>query len=137
MTERSLLLIKPNAVVHHHVGQIIAILEEAGFQLADMKEFQFDPELAREFYTAHIGKGFFDKLVEFMCSGATVGLIVEKDDAIAELRELIGEVDPARRKPGTIRDLYAEGITENAVHASDSPESAQREIAIIFGNNHN
>lgn len=133
MIQRSLLLIKPNAVAHRHVGHIISILEEAGFQLQQMKEFQFTPDSAGVFYDVHQGKEFFPRLISFMCSDATVALVVAKENAIADLRELIGEVDPSKRHSGTIRDLYAEGITENAVHASDSEESARREIALIFG----
>ncbi|MBW6514936.1 MAG: nucleoside-diphosphate kinase [Candidatus Syntrophosphaera sp.] len=132
MSQRSLLLIKPNAVLHHHVGHVISILEEAGFELDQIKEFQFTPEAAAVFYEAHKGKGFYERLIAFMCSGPTIALIVEKDNAVEDLRELIGEVDPARRKPGTIRDLYAEGVTENAVHASDSLDNAEREIALLF-----
>lgn len=133
MNQRSLLLIKPNAVLHHHVGHIISILEEAGFILGGIKEFQFTDQSAGEFYAIHRGKEFFERLIAFMCSGPTVALIVEKENAVDDLRELIGEVDPAKRHAGTIRDLYAEGITENAVHASDSEENALREISLVFG----
>ncbi|MGC9361555.1 MAG: nucleoside-diphosphate kinase [Candidatus Syntrophosphaera sp.] len=132
MSERSLLLIKPNAVEHHHVGHIISILEEAGFELEEIKEFQFTPESAGVFYAMHQGKDFYDRLISFMCSGPTIGIIVKKDNAIEGLREIIGAVDPQERKPGTIRALYAEGVTENAVHASDSRENAKREIGLIF-----
>ena len=133
MSQRSLLLIKPNAVIHHHVGHIISILEEAGFQLDEIKEFQFTPESAGVFYSIHQVKAFYQRLISFMCSGPTIALIVEKDNAVEDLRDLIGEVDPAKRNPGTIRDLYAEGVTENAVHASDNHENAEREIALVFG----
>lgn len=132
MSERSLLLIKPNAVEHHHVGHIISILEEGGFELEEIKEFQFTPESAGIFYAAHKGKEFYDRLISFMCSGPTIGIIVMKDNAIEGLREIIGAVDPKERKPGTIRALYAEGVTENAVHASDSKDNAKREIGLIF-----
>lgn len=133
MTRQTLLLIKPNAFEHHHVGHIISILEEAGFRLLRMKEFSFTPETASVFYEMHRGKEFFDRLIEFMCSAPTVALLLEKENAIGDLRELIGAVDPAKRRLGTIRDLYAEGITENAVHASDSEDNAEREIALLFG----
>jgi nucleoside-diphosphate kinase len=133
MTRRTLLLIKPNAVLHHHIGHIISIVEDAGFRLAEMKEFQFTPDSATIFYEMHQGKDFYQRLLDFMCSGPTVGIIAEKDNAVEDMRELIGEVDPAHRKHGTIRDLYSEGITENAVHASDSPENAEREIGLVFG----
>ncbi len=133
MTQRSLLLIKPNAVEHRHVGHIVSILEGAGYQLCQMREFQFTPETAGIFYAIHKGKEFFPRLVQFMCSGPTVAIVLEKENAISDLRELIGEVDPAQRHVGTLRDLYAEGVTENAVHASDSEENAQQEITLLFG----
>lgn len=132
MSGRSLLLIKPNAVAHRHVGQIISILENAGFRLTALKEFRFTPAEAREFYAQHRGKEFFDRLVKFMCSDFTIAAVVAKDNAVEELRRLIGAVDPAERERGTIRDLFAEGITENAVHASDSEANAEREIALLF-----
>ncbi len=133
MIQQTLLLIKPNAFRNHHVGHIISILEEAGFKLLRMKEFQFTPASAAVFYDIHKGKEFFERLVAFMCSAPTVALLLEKENAVEELRELIGEVDPSLRKPGTIRDLYAEGVTENAVHASDSLANAERETGLIFG----
>jgi nucleoside-diphosphate kinase len=132
MTERTLLLIKPNAVAHHHVGHIISIVEEHGFVLVNMKELQFDRELAERFYAVHKGKSFYERLVDFMCSGTTVAILLERSNAVEALRDLIGEVEPEHRKPGTIRALYAEGITENAVHASDSPDSARHEIGLLF-----
>ncbi len=133
MSRKTLLLIKPNAFLHHHVGHIITILEEAGFRLLQLKEFQFTRESAGIFYEMHQGKDFYERLIDFMCSAPTVALLLEKNNAVEELRELIGEVDPAKRRPGTIRDLYAEGFTENAVHASDSEQSSEREIGLIFG----
>ena len=132
MIEQSLLIIKPNAVVHHHIGHIITMVEQAGFNLKYLQTFQFTPELASVFYEMHKGKNFYDRLVNFMCSAPCVGIIVEKENAIEDLRDLIGDVNPDIRKVGTIRDFFAEGITENAVHASDSKESAEREINIIF-----
>jgi len=136
MTDRSLLLIKPNAVQHHHVGHIISIVEDHGFKLRDIKIFQFSPPSAEEFYTAHRGKEFFERLISFMCSGETIALLLERNDAVELLRELVGDADPAKRAPHTIRASYAEGVTENAVHASDSIEAAKREIKLIFGANY-
>lgn len=133
MTERSLLLIKPNAVQHGHIGEIISILEKEQYRFIGMKIFRFDSALAARFYAEHKGKAFYDKLLDFMTSDDTVALILEKENAIHELRELIGAVEPELRKPGTIRYLYGEGVTENGVHASDCQQSAQREIAVIFG----
>lgn len=132
MTEKTLLLIKPNAVQHRHVGHIISMVEEHGFVLTNIKIFKFSRDKAEQFYISHKGKDFFDRLVQYMCSGETVGIVLEKTNAVAELREMIGDADPKHRKANTIRAMYAEGVTENAVHASDSVENANREISIIF-----
>lgn len=132
MIEKTLFLIKPNAVAHKHVGHIITMVEQQGFYISEIRKFSFTPDLAAEFYAEHIGKPFYPRLVDFMCSGDTIGLILEKENAIHDLRELIGDVEPAKRKPHTIRAKYGEGVTENGVHASDCPVSAAREIPIIF-----
>jgi len=133
MNEQSLLLIKPNAVDHKHIGHIITIVESKGFIIRNVRVFQFTKESATEFYYEHAGKEFFHRLITFMISGTTIALILEKRNAVAELRELVGDADPQTRKAGSIRALYAEGITENAVHASDSINHAMREIRLIFG----
>jgi len=133
MIQRSLLLIKPNAVRHGHIGHIISLIERGGYHLVALKLFRFDRKLATEFYAEHQGKGFFANLVEFMMSDDTVAIVVEKAMAIQDLRDLIGAVEPEKRKPGTIRYLFGEGVTENGVHASDSETSAVREIGVIFG----
>jgi len=95
-----------------HIGDIISIIERDGFKVKKMKLLRFDENLAAEFYREHIGKSFYDKLVAFMCSGDSVALHLEKEDAIARLRELMGDVEPEKRKPGTIRALYGEDKTE-------------------------
>ncbi len=134
MTEQTLLLIKPNAVLHKHAGEIISIIEAKAFVLRNIKVIQFDRHFAALFYEEHRGKEFFERLLDFMCSGTTIALLLEKENAVSALRDLVGDANPSKRKPGTIRDIYAEGITENAVHASDSPDHAKREIALVFGN---
>ena len=134
MTEKSLLLIKPNATRKKHIGEIITIIEQHGFNILQIKSFFFDTELANKFYAEHIGKEFFQRLITFMMSGMIVGLLVEKDNAVPELRELVGDTYPEKRKPGTIRALYADTVTENAVHASDSHDHALHEIGLIFPN---
>lgn len=132
MPEQTLLLIKPNAVNHHHIGEIITIIEQKGFAILKIKSFWFDQELASRFYEEHEGKWFFPRLMAFMMSGMIVGLLLEKENAVLELREIIGATDPDDRKPGTIRALYAESYNENAVHGSDTHEHAIREIGLIF-----
>jgi nucleoside-diphosphate kinase len=132
MTEFTLLLIKPNATRKKHIGDILSIIEKSGYEVRALKSFVFDTALADRFYEEHIGKEFFNRLVTFMMSGLTVAALLEKENAVYDLRELIGATDPEKRKPGTIRDLYADTYTENAVHASDSHDHALREIALIF-----
>ncbi len=133
MNRKTLLLIKPNAIEHHHVGHIITILEEAGFRILRVKDLHFTPETAGEFYAMHRGKDFFERLVDFMVSGPNIALVLEKENAVEELRKLVGSANPDKREPGTIRHLYSEGIAQNAVHASDTVENVQREIELIFG----
>ena len=133
MIEQSLFLIKPNAVMQGHVGRIISMLEDHGFSILKMKLFRFDEELAKSFYAEHIGKEFFNRLQSCMCSGNTIALLLEKENAIHDLRELNGDVSPQKARPGTIRALHGNGITDNGVHSSDSLASARRETKIIFG----
>jgi nucleoside-diphosphate kinase len=135
MTELTLLLIKPNATRKHHIGDILAIVEKHGFRIKKLKSFTFDLPLATQFYEEHIGKEFFERLVTFMTSGMIVAALLEKDEAVYHLRELIGDTNPETRKMGSIRYLYADTYTENAVHASDTHDHALREIALIFPEN--
>ena len=132
MNQDTLFLIKPNAVLHRHVGEIIQMVEQAGFFLYKIKDMRFNNHSAAEFYSEHWGKEFFSRLTEFMCSGTTIAILLEKENAMADLRKLVGDTNPSKREPRTIRALFAESITENAVHASDSPEHAKREIRLIF-----
>jgi len=133
MSERCLFLIKPNAIAEHNVGKIISKIEEHRFEIINIRLFRFDPILSRHFYAEHVGKEFYPRLESFMCSGSTIALLLKKENAIHDIRELLGDVLPEKRKPGTIRALYGQRVTENAGHASDSVEHAAREIEIIFG----
>ncbi|MEO0231373.1 MAG: nucleoside-diphosphate kinase [candidate division WOR-3 bacterium] len=132
MKERSLLVIKPDAVKKKKIGKIIEILEENGFEIKDIKMKRLKKEEAEKFYMPHKGKDFFNKLIDFITSGEVVGILVEKENAIEKLRELVGETDPKKARCGTIRHMFGENITENAVHAADSLESFKREISIFF-----
>jgi nucleoside-diphosphate kinase len=132
MTGQTLLLIKPNATAKGHIGEIITIIEQNNYEIRQLKSFRFDLDLANAFYEEHVGKEFFARLVKFMTSGLTVAALLVKENAVSDLRALIGDTNPEKRKPGTIRYLYADSITENAVHASDSPKHAKREIDLIF-----
>ena len=130
--EETLFMIKPDAVRNRKVGAILAEVERAGFEIAAMQLVRLTPERARKFYAVHEGKPFLAELVAFMSSGPAVPCLLRRQNAVAGLRELIGATDPKEAKPGTIRALHAESKQNNAVHASDSPESASVEIPFFF-----
>lgn len=129
---RTLAIIKPDAVASGKAGNILAHLEEKGFRILGMRLTRLSPERAGEFYAVHRERPFYAELVEFMTSGPVVPLALEKGDAVAALREVIGSTDPAEAAPGTIRKLYAESKGRNAIHASDSDENAANEIGFFF-----
>jgi nucleoside-diphosphate kinase len=131
--DETLFMIKPDAVEKHKVGAILAEVERAGFEILDLKLVRLTPKDARLFYAVHEGRPFLGELVEFMSSGPAVPVRLRRDQAVPKLRELIGATDPKEAKPGTIRALHAESKGRNAVHASDSPESARTEIQFFFG----
>jgi nucleoside-diphosphate kinase len=128
----TLAIIKPDAVAARHTGKIIAHLEAEGFQIRDAKMVRLTESHAEAFYEVHRERPFFRHLVAFMTSGPALALALERDNAVAHLREVIGATDPAQAKPGTIRRLYAQSKERNAIHASDSPENAAREVAFFF-----
>ena len=130
--ERTLVLIKPDAIANKHIGDIIKHYEDAGFKIGAMKLMHMTKEIAAKHYAEHIGKPFYNDLVEFMTGSPLVAMVVIGENAIAKVREVNGATNPANAADGTIRKLYAESVTKNAVHASDSPENAAREIAIFF-----
>jgi nucleoside-diphosphate kinase len=130
--ERTLAIIKPDAVEKGLIGKIIAHLEEAGFVLTDLQMTRLSESEASRFYEVHAERPFYDSLVAFMTSGRCVPMVLERKSAVSALRETIGATDPARAADGTIRRLYAESVERNAIHASDSPENAEREIEFFF-----
>ena len=132
MMEKTLVLIKPDAVQKHHIGDIICRYEQEGFRIVGMKLLQMTRKLAAQHYVEHIGRPYYDGLVEFMTSAPLVALVLEGEDAIARVRKLNGKTNPAEAEEGTIRKLFAENGSRNAVHASDSPENAEREIHLFF-----
>jgi nucleoside-diphosphate kinase len=131
-SKRTFALIKPGAVRKNHYGEIIYIITKAGFALKAMKMIQLSEVDAQRFYAMHEGKEFFGKLTKFISSGPVVALVLEKENAIEEFRKLIGSTDPAQAEDGTIRKLFGESVTMNAVHGSDSPENAQKEWSFFF-----
>ena len=128
----TLAIVKPDAVAAGHTGKIIAHLEAEGFRLRGAQMVTLTEERAQKFYDVHRERPFFRPLVAFMTSGPALALALERDNAVAHLREVIGATDPAQAKPGTIRRLYAQSKERNAIHASDSPENAAREVAFFF-----
>lgn len=131
--ERTLLLIKPNAIEDNYIGAIISELEKSGLRILNMKMDRLTRERAANFYAVHRGKPFYERLLDFMTSGPIVEMVLEHPDAVAHTRAVIGNTDPAKAAPGTIRARFARSLTENAVHASDSPENAATEIKFMFG----
>lgn len=132
MAERTLVLIKPDAIERRLAGEILARLERRGFKLRAAKLVRVDAGLAEEHYAEHSEKPFFGELVEFITSGPTLALVLEGDGAIAVVRTTMGATNPTNADPGTIRGDLALAMPDNLVHGSDSPESAAREIALWF-----
>ncbi|HSG27062.1 MAG TPA: nucleoside-diphosphate kinase [Candidatus Krumholzibacterium sp.] len=130
--EKTYLMIKPEIVESGRQGEIIDILLKNRFTIRRMKQFRFDKARAGEFYGVHRDKPFYEDLVKYITSGDVVGIEMEKEDAVRLTRELVGATDPADARPGTIRYMYGASLQTNAVHASDSPENAEKELAIVF-----
>ncbi len=128
----TLAIIKPDAVQGGRAGNILAHLESQGFAVRAVRMTRLTKSEAQAFYEVHRDRPFYASLVEFMTSGPCIPLALEREDAIAHLRTVIGATDPAEAEEGTIRKLYAESKERNAIHASDSPENALREVAFFF-----
>jgi len=129
---RTFTMIKPDAVADGNMGAILKMIEDAGFKIISMKYTRLSADLAGRFYEVHKERPFYGELVEYMSSGSIVAAILEKDNAVADFRTLIGATNPAEAAEGTIRKLYAKSIGENAVHGSDSDENAQIEGNFFF-----
>ncbi|MEM1685351.1 MAG: nucleoside-diphosphate kinase [Acidilobaceae archaeon] len=130
--ERTLIVIKPDAVRRGLVGEIISRFEKKGFKIRALKMLWMTREQAEEFYSVHRGKDFYEELVKFASSGPIVALIIEGDSAINVARQMIGVTDGRKAQPGTIRGDYSLSILENVIHASDSEESYMKEVKVIF-----
>jgi nucleoside-diphosphate kinase len=128
----TLAIIKPDAFGNARAGLILAHLEAAGFRVRAARVLHLIEPQAREFYAVHRERPFFQPLVRFMTSGPCMPLVLERDDAVARLRTVIGATDPAQAEKGTVRALFAESKERNAIHASDSDDNARREIAFFF-----
>lgn len=130
--ERTLTIIKPDAVAAHHTGEIISAIEQAGFRVLAMKMVRLSAEQAEGFYHVHKGKFFFDDLVKFMTEGPIIPMALERENAIAELRKLMGETNPEKAAQGTIRKRFGSSIERNAIHGSDAPDTAAFELGFFF-----
>ncbi|GAA4413066.1 nucleoside-diphosphate kinase [Nibrella viscosa] len=132
VTNRTFTMIKPDAVAEGHTGAIINMIEEAGFRIVAIKKVQLTSERAGQFYAVHRERPFYNDLCAYMSSGPIVPMILEKENAVADFRTLIGATNPAQAAEGTIRKLYAKSIEANAIHGSDSDENAKIEGDFFF-----
>lgn len=132
MIERTLVIIKPDAVSKNLIGEIISRFEKQGLRVAALKKIKLTKEGAKGFYIVHKDRPFYESLTDFMSEGPIVVMVLEGEDAIARVRKIMGATNPAQAEEGTIRKDFAENIERNAVHGSDSPQSAAYEIPYFF-----
>ena len=132
MSNITLTMIKPEAVEAGNSGAILKIIESAGFRIVAMKKTKLSTDLASTFYEVHKEKPFFKELIDYMSSGPIIAAILEKDNAVTEFRKLIGATNPSDAEEGTIRAIFAESLSKNAIHGSDSDENAQLESDFHF-----
>ena len=132
MTDQTLIIVKPDAVKRNLVEEILSRFKNKGFSISKLKTFNFTVEMAEQFYSAHSSKPFFGELVSFITSGTVTAAIIEGDNAINVTREIIGKTNPKEASAGTIRGDFGISITENSIHASDSRESFDKEVNVVF-----
>lgn len=130
--EKTYLMVKPDGVRRGLVGEIISRFEKKGFKLVGMKLLQLSEEMAHKHYAEHVGKPFFAGLIKFITSGPVVAMAWQGENVINIARAMMGATDPAKALPGTVRGIYALNVEHNVIHGSDSPESANRELALYF-----
>lgn len=135
MSNKTLAILKPDSVKKNYIGQIITKITVAGFKIKAIKMIHMSKSSAEGFYEVHKERSFYRELVDYMTSGPCIPIALEKDNAVADFRKLIGATDPAEAEEGTIRKLYAASKAENAVHGSDSDENAAKEILHFFSRN--
>ena len=131
-TNRTFTMVKPDAVAEGHTGSILKMIEKAGFRIVALKMAKLTKERAGQFYAVHAERPFYGNLCDYMSSGHIIGAILEKENAVADFRKLIGATNPADAAEGTIRKLYAKSMESNAVHGSDSDENAEIEGNFYF-----
>jgi nucleoside-diphosphate kinase len=132
MTQRTLTILKPDSVSAGKAGAILAHLEKEGFRFAGLKRMRLTGDQARAFYAVHRERSFFEGLVRFMTEGPVVVAALERENAVPHLRATMGATDSKKAEPGTVRNLYGTDIERNAIHGSDSPENAAKELAFFF-----
>lgn len=132
MSQRTFSIVKPDAVRKGLTGAILAQIEKAGFKIVAIKKLNISEEQAKGFYHVHAARPFFSSLTEFMSSGPIFPMVLEKENAIADLRKLMGATNPANAEEGTLRKMFADSIEENAVHGSDAEDTAEFEIGYFF-----
>jgi len=132
LTEQTLIVLKPDAVERNLIGEIISRFEKKGFKVVKLKMLKFTKDMAEEFYSAHKEKPFFGELVSFITSERVVVSVIEGDNVVAMTRTIIGATKPSEAAPGTIRGDFGVGITNNSIHASDSMESFEKEVKVVF-----
>jgi len=130
--ERTFSIIKPDAVAEGHAGEILSMLEKAGFRIIGMRMMKLSQPQAEGFYAVHRERPFFPSLVKFMTEGRIVALALEREDAVKKLREVMGATNPANAAEGTVRKRFAAGIERNCIHGSDAPETAAVELSYFF-----
>ena len=132
LTEQTLFIVKPDGVRRQLVGEIIARFEKRGFFIKELKMFTFTNELASEFYSIHKDKPFFEELLSYITSGPVVAVVIEGNNAVATTRQMVGATKSFEAEPGSIRGDFGLGFTENIIHASDSIESFEKEVNVVF-----
>ncbi len=132
MSQQTLIILKPDSVKRNLVGEILLRFEKRGFVISRLKMLIFTREMAEQFYSVHNTKPFFDELVTYITSGKVVVAVIAGDNAIEETRQIIGKTNPQEASPGTIRGDFGNNITENSIHASDSTESFDKEVNVVF-----
>jgi nucleoside-diphosphate kinase len=132
LSEQTFVMIKPDGVKKGLVEEIISRIRRAGLKVVSQRRLMLNRELAEGLYSVHRGKPFFDRLVNHVLSGEVVVMVVEGEQAVSKMRELIGATDPSKAAKGTIRGDFGSSVTENVIHAADSPENAKRELSLFF-----
>ncbi len=132
LVEQTLIIVKPDAVKRNLVGEILSRFEKSEFSISKLKMFSFTVEMAEQFYAVHNSKPFFGELVSFISSGNVVAAVIEGDNVIDITRKIIGKTNPKEASPDTIRGDFGTGILENSIHASDSSESFDKEVNVVF-----